>query len=68
MMDDLHGVLRTLQPDNKSAEARKNCTPDHLTVFREFISHLDRMSRQATAKSARVRAQPSRPAKRKAKR
>lgn len=68
MMDDLHGVLRTLQPENKSGEARNSRAADHLSVFREFISHLDRMSRQAAAKTSRVKAQPSRTQKRKPKR
>ena len=54
MMETLHGVMRTLNPERKS-ETR---TADHLRVFREFMSHLDRISRQAPkpprAKSLRV--------------
>ena len=37
-MDELHSVLRSLKPAPKRR--------DHLTVFREFLSHLDRASKQ----------------------
>ncbi len=36
-MDTLHTVLRAIQPERKSA-------PTILTVFREFLAHLDRIS------------------------
>jgi hypothetical protein len=62
MMDNLHGVLRTLAP--KSADKAR--TPDHVTVFREFIAHLDRIAR-TPVKQSRVKTQP-RVAKRRAKR
>jgi hypothetical protein len=39
-MDTLHTVLRNIQGETK---ARR----DHLSVFREFISHLDRIGRRA---------------------
>jgi hypothetical protein len=39
-MDTLHTVLRAIQPERKSA-------PDHLTVFREFLAHLDRIQHKA---------------------
>lgn len=39
-MDRLHGVLRTIRPETKTA-------PNHLTVFREFLAHLDQLQRQA---------------------
>lgn len=46
-MDTLHTVLRSLKPETKNRR-------DHLDVFREFLDHLDRVSRrQATEKSAR---------------
>jgi hypothetical protein len=35
-MDSLHGVLRAI---------RKPARRDHLSVFREFLSHLDRVGR-----------------------
>lgn len=38
-MDTLHSVLRNLSGE---APPRR----DHLTVFREFLDHLDRVSRQ----------------------
>ena len=34
-MDTLHNVLRSISRETKSR-------PDHLSVFREFLSHLDR--------------------------
>jgi len=37
-MDTLHSVMRSLRPVQK----RKR---DHLTVFREFLSHLDRVTK-----------------------
>ena len=48
-MDNLHSVLRTIRGETK---ARR----DHLTVFREFLGHLDRIgrkSRGAKSKSAK---------------
>ena len=38
-MDTLHTVLRSIRGETKSR-------PDHLSVFREFLDHLDRISRQ----------------------
>jgi hypothetical protein len=38
-MDSLHGVLRAI---------RKPARRDHLSVFREFLNHLDRVSRGKT--------------------
>jgi hypothetical protein len=48
MMDKLHTVLRSIRGETKS---RKN----HLTVFREFLDHLDRItkSRARTARAGR---------------
>jgi nitrate reductase assembly molybdenum cofactor insertion protein NarJ len=53
-MDSLHTVLRTIRPETKSA-------PDHFSVFREFLAHLDALQRRALA--AQPRAKP--PARRK---
>jgi hypothetical protein len=47
MMDTLHNVMRSISGERK-AEPRR----DHLTVFREFLDHLDRASK----KKARVKA------------
>ncbi len=40
VMDTLHTVLRSIRGETKSRR-------DHLTVFREFLNHLDRASRAA---------------------
>jgi hypothetical protein len=37
-MDSLHTVLRSIRGETKSRR-------DHLTVFREFLNHLDRITR-----------------------
>ncbi len=56
-MDTLHSVMRSLRP----APKRKR---DHLTVFREFLSHLDRVSKDngsrdvKAARKARGRRRP----------
>jgi len=39
-MDTLHNVLRSIRRETKSR-------PDHLSVFREFLGHLDRAARRA---------------------
>ena len=39
-MDTLHSVLRSFNTETKSAR-------DHLTVFREFLAHLDQIQRKA---------------------
>jgi len=41
-MDTLHTVLRTISTETKSRR-------DHLSVFREFLAHLDRIKRKAPA-------------------
>jgi hypothetical protein len=46
MMDNLHTVLRTIRGETKSRR-------DHLTVFREVLDHLDRVTR-SRARAARV--------------
>jgi hypothetical protein len=40
-MDTLHTVIRTIRGETK--ESRR----DHLTVFREFLHHLDRIGRKS---------------------
>jgi len=47
MMDNLHSVMRSLRP----AQKRKR---DHLTVFREFLSHLDRVSKEAASRDVKA--------------
>lgn len=41
-MDTLHSVLRSFGAETKSSR-------DHLTVFREFLAHLDRVQRKTPA-------------------
>ncbi len=38
-MDTLHTVLRSIRGETKSRR-------DHLTVFREFLGHLDRIGKR----------------------
>ena len=45
-MDNLHTVLRTIRGETKSRR-------DHLTVFRDFLGHLDRITR-SRARAART--------------
>ena len=54
-MDTLHTVLRAIQPEKKSS-------PDHLTVFREFLAHLDKIQHKAPVKPVATspRAKPAR--------
>jgi hypothetical protein len=47
MMDTLHSVMRSLRPVQK----RKR---DHMTVFREFLSHLDRVSKANAARDVKA--------------
>ncbi len=59
-MDSLHSVLRSLRGETKSR-------PDHLTVFREFLENLDRVSRRAAKRSPaakRAKSAPRRSGKR----
>jgi len=49
-MDTLHNVLRSIRSDTKSK-------PDHLSVFREFLGHLDRAAKRAAKRSAPKRTQ-----------
>jgi hypothetical protein len=44
-MDNLHNVLRSIR-ETKSR-------PDHLSVFREFLNHLDRAAKRAKRAPAR---------------
>lgn len=55
-MDNLHTVLRTLQDETKrETKSAPQPKPDHLTVFREFLAHLDDVQRKtfATAPDAK---------------
>jgi hypothetical protein len=50
-MDQLHSVLRSLRPVQKKRR-------DHLTVFREFLTHLDRVSRDNAARDVKALRKP----------
>jgi hypothetical protein len=57
-MDSLHTVLRAIRPETKQdAASGTNADaapkPEHLTVFREFLAHLERMQRKAAAPQGR---------------
>ena len=41
-MDTLHTVMRSIRGETKTRR-------DHLTVFREFLDHLDRAARRRSA-------------------
>ena len=47
-MDTLHNVLRSIRRETKSK-------PDHLTVFREFLGHLDRAAKRAKRPAKRTK-------------
>lgn len=54
-MDTLHQVLRTIRGETKSRS-------DHLTVFREFLDHLERIGRRSARKppARKSKAKPDR--------
>jgi hypothetical protein len=43
-MDTLHTVMRSIRGETKTRR-------DHLSVFREFLDHLDRVTRTRTTRS-----------------
>ena len=51
-MDRLHDVLRSIRPETKAK--------DHLTVFREFLAHLDQLQRHAPNVKAPMRRKAAR--------
>jgi len=57
-MDTLHTVLRAIRGEPKSRRR------DHLAVFKEFLAHLDRVTRRAPAARSVKAASPSRKPKR----
>ncbi len=48
-MDTLHTMLRAIRGETQPRR-------DHLTVFREFLAHLDRIGRRAAAPPRIVKA------------
>lgn len=59
-MDRLHTMLRAIRPETKSGG-------DHLSVFREFISHLQQVQHKAPDSPARARP-PSQPPRKRVRR
>ena len=51
-MDTLHGVLRSITRETKAGASSRR---DHLTVFREFLDHLDRASRRKARRRSSAR-------------
>jgi hypothetical protein len=51
MMDTLHSVMRSLRPAQKRKSGLKR---DHMTVFREFLSHPDRVSKANAARDVKA--------------
>ncbi|MBN8970118.1 MAG: hypothetical protein J0G95_16930 [Rhizobiales bacterium] len=56
-MDTLHTVLRAISGETKSK-------PQHLTVFREFLAHLEKIQHK-TARTPAVKPARAKPARRK---
>ena len=50
-MDTLHTVLRSIRRESKSQPRDRS---QHLEVFREFLDHLDRVSKRRSAPAPRV--------------
>ncbi|ARQ00937.1 hypothetical protein [Pseudorhodoplanes sinuspersici] len=50
-MDELHSVLRSLRPAPKTG---RNSGRDHLTVFREFLNHLDRIGKENATRDVKA--------------
>jgi hypothetical protein len=51
-MDTLHTVLRSIRGETKSRR-------DHISVFREFLGHLDRIGKRAAKKGNAPRGKPN---------
>ncbi len=47
-MDTLHTVMRSIRGETKTRR-------DHLSVFREFLDHLDRVTRQRAGRGGATR-------------
>ncbi|GAA3855346.1 hypothetical protein AFIC_002084 [[Pseudomonas] carboxydohydrogena] len=51
-MDELHTVIQSISGETKAK-------PAHLTVFREFLAHLEKIQHKAPRARARVVAKPA---------
>ena len=54
-MDTLHTVLRSIRSETKADTKSRR---DHVSVFREFLDHLDRASRRRGAPPQQRAARP----------
>lgn len=67
-MDTLHRVMRALQPVSAAGEGTKSETGrEPITVFREFLAHLDRVTKSQPPRP-RTKAVTRKPVKRRTKR
>ena len=60
MMDELHTVIQSISGETKAK-------PVHLTVFREFLAHLEKIQHKAPRTRARAIAKPAKRKPRRAK-
>lgn len=60
-MDNLHTVLRAISGETKTKT-------QHLTVFREFLAHLEKIQHKAPVRAAAAKPARAKLARRKAKR
>jgi hypothetical protein len=60
MMDELHTVIQSISGETKAR-------PAHLTVFREFLAHLEKIQHKAPRTRARAIAKPAKRKPRRAK-
>jgi hypothetical protein len=58
-MDHLHATLAELHAENKSAQSASRT--NHLTVFREFLTQLDRLQPKPPPPQARPGRPPRKP-------
>jgi len=59
-MDKLHTVIQSISGETKAK-------PEHLTVFREFLAHLETIQHKAPRAHVRTSAKPARRKPRRAK-
>jgi hypothetical protein len=59
LMDTLHSALRSISAEHK-ADNQAVGRRDHLTVFREFLGHLERASKRAAMKTGKTKSRSGR--------
>ena len=50
-METLHDVMRTINAEHRASDQPRR---DHLTVFREFLDHLERASRRRAGRMVKT--------------